>query len=408
MDAPIAGKFRIIQKLGCGSCGTVFRGHDLQTENEVAIKVEAVDSRCCFLAHESRMYNALAGVDGIPKLHWFGTQESFHVMVLDLLGPSLENLLQMYGGRINLETTLLLADQMLIRLESMHAKGLVHRDVKPENFVMGLGKNAHKLYLIDFGLADRYQSPDTKLHIPYCEGQVLKGTARYVSLNVHRGIVQSRRDDVESVGYVMMYLLRGSLPWQGMFMQNKREWYARIAEKKGSTSIEELCAGYPWELGAYLRYCRALSFEQCPDYVHLRGLLQGLYWRVYFEKTFMACCPQLLLQPLLKSGGSGNAGPVSGPEEKGATAPPEEGAPAPRRSSALSGATSTEEAEPPSSPVEEALPRPPRVPVDLGHPKTYISPRPSARLSALGASERLPGAVADYELHEARAVVDVK
>jgi casein kinase 1 len=161
----------------------------------------------------------------------------------------------------------------------VHSKLYLHRDVKPDNFLIGLGKQQHVIYAIDFGLAKRYIDPRNNHHIPYRDGKNLTGTARYASLNTHRGIEQSRRDDIEAIGFVLMYFLRGSLPWQGLPAKTKKEKYARIKEKKETTSIEALCEGYPEELAAYLTYSRALNFTDAPNYDYLRKLFRDLYVR---------------------------------------------------------------------------------------------------------------------------------
>jgi casein kinase 1 len=152
----------------------------------------------------------------------------------------------------------------------------LHRDIKPDNFLIGAGKRASKIYVIDFGLAKRYIQRDGK-HIPYKENKNLTGTARYASINTHIGIEQGRRDDLESLGYVLMYFLRGNLPWQNLKANNKKEKYERIMEKKLGTSIESLCKGFPTEFTKYLAYCRNLRFDEKPDYSHCKSLFKDLF-----------------------------------------------------------------------------------------------------------------------------------
>jgi serine/threonine protein kinase len=161
----------------------------------------------------------------------------------------------------------------------MHNKNFIHRDIKPDNFVMGRAKKASVVHIIDFGLAKKYRDSKTNAHLPYRTLKSLTGTPRYASLNTHLGIEQSRRDDLESLGYVLMYFCRGSLPWQGLPAKNKKQKYQRITEKKASTTIEQLCEGYPTEFMTYLQYCRSLRFTDKPDYDYLVKLFRDLFQR---------------------------------------------------------------------------------------------------------------------------------
>eukprot|EP00927_Polykrikos_kofoidii_P082756 TRINITY_DN830_c0_g1_i3.p1 TRINITY_DN830_c0_g1~~TRINITY_DN830_c0_g1_i3.p1 ORF type:complete len:256 (-),score=45.67 TRINITY_DN830_c0_g1_i3:44-772(-) len=208
-------------------------------------------------------------------------------MVIDLLGPSLEDLFSFCNRKLSLKTVLMLADQMINRVEYVHAKNFIHRDIKPDNFLIGLGKKANQVHIIDFGLAKKYRDPKTQQHIPYREGKNLTGTARYASVNTHLGIEQSRRDDLEAIGYVLMYFNRGSLPWQGLKANAKKEKYEKIMEKKMSTPIEVLCKHFPCEFVTYLNYCRSLRFEDRPDYAYLRRLLKDLFFREAYQYDFV-------------------------------------------------------------------------------------------------------------------------
>jgi len=161
----------------------------------------------------------------------------------------------------------------------VHSKSFIHRDIKPDNFLMGLGKRANQVNVIDFGLAKKFRDPKTHIHIPYRENKNLTGTARYASINTHLGIEQSRRDDIESLGYVLMYFLRGSLPWQGLKAATKKQKYEKISEKKMATPVEILCKGFPMEFATYFQYCRSLRFDDKPDYSYLRKLLRDLFAR---------------------------------------------------------------------------------------------------------------------------------
>jgi serine/threonine protein kinase len=239
-------------------------------------------------------------------------------MVLDLLGPSLEDLFNYCGRRFQLKTVLMLADQLLGRLEYVHTKSFIHRDVKPDNFLIGLGKRQSVIHIIDFGLAKKYRDPRSHQHIPYRENKNLTGTARYASINTHIGIEQSRRDDLESLGYVLMYFIRGSLPWQGLKANTKKQKYERIMDRKMSTSTEQLCKGYATEFRSYFEYCRSLRFEDRPDYAYLKRLFKELFYRKGFQYDNMFDWTVLNLQqeraklpperPLLGGGGGGGKG----------------------------------------------------------------------------------------------------
>jgi len=203
-------------------------------------------------------------------------------MVMDLLGPSLEDLFNYCGRRFSLKTVCMIAEHLLNRIEYFHTKNFIHRDVKPDNFLIGQGRRANIIYIIDFGLAKRYRHPKTHQHIRYREHKHLTGTPRYASVNNHLGIEQSRRDDLESLGFVLLYFLRGQLPWQGLRAANKKQKYQRILEKKMSTPFKLLCKGFPREFCTYLEYCRTMSFDDKPNYAYLKKLFRDVFVREKF------------------------------------------------------------------------------------------------------------------------------
>lgn len=285
MELNVGEKFRLRRKIGSGSCGEVFSGRNAETGEQVAIKLEKIESKRPMLLHEAHLYRTLKGEVGVPNVHWYGTESEFNVIVMDRLGPSLQNLFDACDRKFSLKTVLMLADQMITRVEQVHTKDYLHRDIKPDNFLIGghqLGK-AGLLHIIDFGLSKRYRERKTQKHVPFGEGKGFLGTARFASVNAHRGVVQGRRDDLEAVGYVLAYFLRGNLPWQGIRADSKPELYKKIAAMKESTPMEELCEHLPVEFANFLNYCRGLSFTEKPDYAFLRGLFQDLFKRKGYE-----------------------------------------------------------------------------------------------------------------------------
>lgn len=287
MDHVIGGKFKLGRKIGSGSFGELYLGVNVQSGEEVAVKLESVKTKHPQLHYESKLYMLLQGGTGIPHLKWFGVEGEYNIMVIDLLGPSLEDLFNYCNRKLTLKTVLMLADQLINRVEYMHSRGFLHRDIKPDNFLMGLGRKANQVYVIDYGLAKKYRDLQTHKHIPYRENKNLTGTARYASVNTHLGIEQSRRDDMESLGYILMYFLRGSLPWQGLKAGTKKQKYDKISEKKMSTPIEVLCKSYPSEFVSYFHYCRSLRFEDKPDYSYLKRLFRDLFIREGYQFDYV-------------------------------------------------------------------------------------------------------------------------
>ncbi|KAK9463336.1 kinase-like domain-containing protein [Lipomyces oligophaga] len=286
-DLRIGNKYRLGRKIGSGSFGDIYLGTNLVSGEDVAIKLESVRAKHPQLEYESRVYKILAGGIGIPFVRWYGTECEYNALVIDLLGPSLEDLFNFCNRKFSLKTVLLLADQLLARIEFIHAKSFIHRDIKPDNFLMGIGKRGNQVNVIDFGLAKKFRDPRTLAHIPYRENKNLTGTARYASLNTHLGIEQSRRDDLESLGYVLLYFCRGSLPWQGLKAATKKQKYDRIMERKMITTSEILCRGFPAEFSLYLNYTRSLRFDDKPDYIYLRKLFRDLFIRQSFHYDYV-------------------------------------------------------------------------------------------------------------------------
>lgn len=266
--------YRVGKKIGEGSFGVIFEGTNLLNNQQVAIKFEPRKSDAPQLRDEYRTYKILVGCPGIPNVYYFGQEGLHNILVIDLLGPSLEDLFDHCGRRFSLKTVIMVAKQMLSRVQTIHEKNLIYRDIKPDNFLIGKipSKTENVIHVVDFGMAKQYRDPKTKQHIPYRERKSLSGTARYMSINTHLGREQSRRDDLEALGHVFMYFLRGGLPWQGLKAATNKQKYEKIGEKKQTTPIKDLCEGFPAQFETYLFYVRNLGFEDAPDYDYLRGL----------------------------------------------------------------------------------------------------------------------------------------
>jgi len=282
----VAGRYRLGRRIGAGSFGEVFIGTDLRTGTELAVKTEPLTAQCPRLLYEAKICGLLAGGFGIPVVHWSGVDGEHAVMVTELLGPSLEDLLRFCCGRFRLKTVLMVADQVLRRIEQVHANCIVHRDIKPDNFVIGLGSKANLVHIIDFGLATHFRRRPTEDSTTHREGGGLIGTARFASINAHLGLEQGPRDDLEAIGYMLVYFSQGRLPWQGVVASSPQARYEAIGKIKRSTPAEVLCKKLPAELVMYVDYCKGLAFQDCPDYTFLRRLLRDVFLREGFRFDF--------------------------------------------------------------------------------------------------------------------------
>lgn len=276
----IGGKFRIIRKIGSGSFGSIYLGENTENLKQVALKFEA-QSDTFQLLKECRIYRRLANSVGFGSVYWYGTHNEQSVMAIDLLGKSLEQHIKSIG-KFSLKTTLMIADQAISRLEFLHKKGFVHRDIKPANFLLGRGASDRIIHLVDFGLSVPYFNPETNKHIEYSEELQVAGTARYSAVNTHLGIVPSRRDDLESLSYVLIYFLKGSLPWQGLKAASFEEKMTEITKVKMQTSTEVLCKDLPSELALFVDQVRSLRYDDEPDYAFYRKIFRNLFIKEQF------------------------------------------------------------------------------------------------------------------------------
>ena len=280
-------KYKPDLKLGQGSFGKIYSAHNINNGELFALKLEKRNASHSLLEIETYILCYLKG-EGIPYIKSYGFSGEYNVLVMELLGKSLETLFKENDCKFSLKTVCMLAEQMITRLEYIHKKYILHRDIKPDNFTLGRGKKSHIIYLIDFGLSKKYKSSKgNHEHIKYSENKKLIGTARYASINALKGCEQGRRDDMESLGYVLMYFLRGNLPWQGLKLYKGDDRYKKIYEVKKDTSAEELCIGYPRQFCEYIRYTRNLSFEQEPNYDYLRKLIYNVMNKYEYNFDFL-------------------------------------------------------------------------------------------------------------------------
>ena len=287
MEEICGGEYQIIKKIGQGSFGKIYIVKQVKTGLLFAAKLENSDAPIPQLLFESRLYQIMSGSTNVPRLHAHSFDSRYNTIVIDLLGKSLEEHLNKVNRRMSLKTVLMLVDQMITAVEFFHSKNYIHRDIKPDNFVMGVNQNSNKLYIIDYGLAKKYRDVNTHEHIPYIEGKSLTGTARYASINALLGCEQSRRDDMEAIGYVIVYLLKGHLPWMGIDGATNQERYRRIAECKRDTPLEKLCEGLPSEIITYIRKVRSLRFTERPHYASYRRLFRGLFRAMQFTFDYI-------------------------------------------------------------------------------------------------------------------------
>lgn len=257
-ELTINNKYKLIERIGAGNFGSIYKGHNIRTAENVAIKIEAIDANVKLLKNESVIYQYLKGCVGVPSVKWFGRDGANYYMVINLLGESLQSI-KNRDGSLPLSIVLKIGIKLITLLETIHNKGLVHRDIKPENFLLGPNNDIEHIHIIDFGFCRSYLLNGGHGHIPQKKTHGIIGSLTYASLNAHALTELSRRDDMESLGYVLTNLYLGTLPWQDTPA-------AKIEETK--RIITTLCE-VPPVFKKYIQYVRCLKFEEAPDYTQL-------------------------------------------------------------------------------------------------------------------------------------------
>ncbi|UJR38009.1 hypothetical protein I4U23_030691 [Adineta vaga] len=272
----IAERFLLKKRIGSGSFGEIYLADDLNENKSVAVKTERIDTLHPQLPTEKMAFERMKDSIGFPKMIYYGREKRYYVLIMDLLGPSLEDLFNFCHRYFTLHTACMIIDQAISRTQQMHNRSLIHRDIKPDNFLMGIGDQSHILYFVDFGLAQEYRDLVSYVHRRFVTGKSLTGTARYASLHTHQGHEQARRDDLEAIVYSLLYFLRGSLPWQGLKAETKQQKYEKIAELKQTISIIELCSNLPSQIIAMYIYVKSLTFDEQPDYDYIKRQLRAI------------------------------------------------------------------------------------------------------------------------------------
>ena len=265
-------KYKLIRKLGQGSFGSIYQAQSKYSNKYYAVKLEDMRQNQYVLEEES-IFLSYLNCPRIPKLKSFGYSGSLIVLVMELLGNSLDKIFdQLPSRKMSIRCVCNIAYQLLMIFEVIHNYNIIHRDIKPANVAVGYEEKSKFIYLLDFGLSKKYRSSKTKKHFPFVTNHKLVGNARYSSINALEGGSQSRRDDLESLGYLLLYLLLGRLPWQGHISHSKEDKYYKIREIKKNTTPAELCQGLPQQFREYLEYTRSLEYETDPDYDYMKNL----------------------------------------------------------------------------------------------------------------------------------------
>ena len=267
----ILKKYKIIKRIGKGSFGSVYLGKNINKNDYVAIKLESKNQNDTILERETYILYTLKGF-GIPEVISYGQNNKYNILIQELLGKSIDKIFFEKKRKFSMKDCCMIGIQILDRLEYIHSKSIIHRDIKADNFLVGLKKNSI-IYIIDFGLAKQYRSRKTGKHVKYTINKKWSGTSRFASANTLRGVEPSRRDDLESFCYLLLYLMKGSLPWDQINEESEINEILIIYKMKQYMTPEMLFRDLPLQMIQFYKYCKNLEFEQKPDYNFLRGLL---------------------------------------------------------------------------------------------------------------------------------------
>ena len=273
----VNSRYKLVKKIGAGSFGSVYKAIDIEKEKYVAVKVESKKSEKKRLAHEINIYNNFISSNFIPKIIWYGSENNYNFLVMEYMGLSLEKLFENHNKKFSLKTIIMLSIDLIKILQYIHKNNIIHRDLKPDNIVIGSNNNNFNIYLLDFGLSKNFCNKDNGHHIELVKNKSLVGSMRYASIRNHKGYEQSRRDELESLSYILLYFLKGGkLPWNGLPISNKEEKSKQICQVKSNIDLEELCEGVPEEYRILISYSRKLKFDTEPNYNYLINLFQKL------------------------------------------------------------------------------------------------------------------------------------
>ena len=298
----INDEFQLIEseQLGGGAFGVVYKCISLiDSKKEFAAKVESNDSIKPQLNHEYKILKYLEGEEGIPKSYLLKNIGFSTIMIFELLGPNLEDILkETKAKKFTYKTCGMILKQMNKRLNYIHDCGIIHRDLKPENFIVSTNAREGIIYLIDFGLSKKFINPKTKEHIPFKTNRPIMGTAKYTSLNTHKGFEQSRRDDLESLAYIIIYFFYGQLPWSNIKVKTKEEVFQKVYEIKSNYKDLEEYKNLPNELSDLIDYCTNLEYEEKPNYFFIKTLAERMIGRSNNEELFDWQNIEFMIKPI--------------------------------------------------------------------------------------------------------------